>query len=166
MDWTWHQNSVDNIKICISDWIHHMGSIVWAQGLTQAVIATSSMEWNGKQCKEYPTATYLTPILVEREREGIIVYKGTSHSSKHKSPKIICSSEVIFFSWFDTRTSFKDLNLVNSTLCGLKWQRTYRGSSIYVGWMRSTLVYHNSLSPILATPCIWPILYKCQGPWS
>ena len=46
-----------------------MGSIVWAQGLTQAVIATSSMEWNGKQCKEYPTATYLTPILVERERE-------------------------------------------------------------------------------------------------
>lgn len=64
-----------------------MGSIVWAQGLTQAVIATSSMEWNGKQCKEYPTATYLTPILVEREREGIIVYKGTSHSSKHKSPE-------------------------------------------------------------------------------
>ena len=29
----------------------------------------------------------------------------------------------------------------------MNWQQTYKGSGFYVGWMRDTLTYNNSLPP-------------------
>ena len=69
---------------------------------------------------------------------------------QHKSVQIVCSMEVTFSSWFHTRISFKDPELVNSlrSFEG-NWQQTYWeggvGSSyyiilyyFYVGCMRYT----------------------------
>ena len=51
-----------------------------------------------------------------------------------------------FFSWLDTGSSCKDLELVYWRSFEMNWQQTYRGSSLYVGCMRGTFVYANSLS--------------------
>ena len=42
--------------------------------------------------------------------------------------------------------SFKDVELIYTSSFEMNQQQTYPGSSFYVGWMRSTLVYNNSLS--------------------
>ena len=44
------------------------------------------------------------------------------------------------------QSSSKGSNLVYLRSSETNWPQTYRWPSIYVGWMRSTLVYNNSLS--------------------
>ena len=84
--------------------------------------------------------------------EGMIVYVRTSHSSNIIFFEVVCHLEVFFFlvkrrrSWFDTGTSFEHSELVSPNSFDMNWYQTYRGSGFYIGWMRGTLVYNNSLS--------------------
>ena len=56
--------------------------------------------------------------------------------------------EVTLYSQFYTKISFKDPELIYWRSFEMNGQQIYRGSSLYVGWMRDTLlVYDNSLPP-------------------
>ena len=75
---------------------------------------------------------------------GDIVSECTSHSPNIKALKQY-EAHVLFFNWFDTGISFKDLELIYSRWFKMKQQKTYRRSNVYVGYMRGTFVYDDFL---------------------
>ena len=65
---------------------------------------------------------------------------------------------LLIFCCFDTGIHFEDLKLVQSKSIEMNHPQTYRGSSIYIGWISGMLNCDNSISPLLTT---LPSFKKC-----
>jgi hypothetical protein len=70
---------------------------------------------------------------------------------QHRSLEILCNIDgtiMLILMNLTPYFSFKGYILACWRSFEMNQQQTYRGSSFYVGWMRGTLIYKNSISPM------------------